>query len=107
MHELIGDLLTPCLLKHESIYTPPEVVNLDPANSIGSRIRRGNLTPSGAKFREGFTVLLLIFSCRHIAINSLVLGYVSNIHVLLRGVPGWLVLLRTRRERLLFADEPD
>jgi hypothetical protein len=69
-HELVGDRLTPCLLKHQSIYKQREVVYLDPANSIGSRIGRGNLTPSRAKLRESFTVLLLIFSCPHIAIRA-------------------------------------
>jgi hypothetical protein len=69
-HELVGDRLTPCLLKHQSIYKQREVVYLDPANSVGSRIRRGYLTPPRAKFRESFTILFLIFSCAQIAIKS-------------------------------------
>jgi len=79
-HDLVGDQLTPCLLKHLSICTHWEVVYLDPANSIGSRRWRGNLTPSRAKFREGFAVLLLIFSCPHIAINSSNVGYFEFQH---------------------------
>ena len=47
--DMVSDLQTPRLLKHESIYTPCQVVDLNPANSIRGRMGRGDLRSARPK----------------------------------------------------------
>jgi hypothetical protein len=42
---VVSNLLTPRFLKYQAIYTPWQAVDLHPANSVRSRVRRGNFSP--------------------------------------------------------------
>jgi len=68
--DVISDGLTPRLLKDQSIYTQWQVVDLNPANSVRSRVRRGNPRSARAKLREGFAVLLLVCLGPHLTVKS-------------------------------------
>ena len=69
VHDLFGDLLAPCILKHYVICTR-EFVYSDRAKAIASPVRHANVALSRAKLCESVTVLMLIFLLRHVAINS-------------------------------------
>jgi hypothetical protein len=68
--DVVRDFLTPRLLKHQAIYTPWQAVDLNPANSVRSGVRRGNLSPPRAKFCKRFAVLALIGRLPHLPNNA-------------------------------------
>jgi len=75
--DMVSDLLTPCLLKYQAIYTPWQVVDLYSANSVRGRARRGDLRPARAKLRKGFAVLLFVCLRPHLTIKLILLGNLS------------------------------
>jgi len=68
--DVVSDLLTPRFLKHLAIYAPWQAIDLHPANSVRSGVRRGNLGSPRAKFRKGFTVLAFIWGLLHLTNNA-------------------------------------
>ena len=60
--DVVSNLLTPRFLNHQAINTPWQAVDLNHANSIRSRVRRGNFSPPRAKFWRATSSITTTFA---------------------------------------------